>query len=98
MSDAKRASLDEMNELHAMLARSLKGALQHQWTDDDGNPTPPPASTLNVAVQFLRANGITGAAVTPKAVTDFLDEASLPFFNDAIKEVAEGLRKDPVPH
>lgn len=82
-----RASLDELNQLHAQVAGSLKGALSHQWTDEEGNRVPPPAALINVAVNFLKANGITGAAVTPKKVTDFLDEASLPFFDEAVQEV-----------
>lgn len=88
MSD-KRATLEELNMLHSQVATTLKQALTHKYTDEDGKSVPPPSALINVAVNFLKANGITGAEITPKKITDFLDESSLPFLEQAILEVTE---------
>lgn len=88
MSENKRATLEELNDLHAQTALTIKKALTHQWTDEQGVSTPPPAAVINVAVNFLKANGITGAAVTPKKAMDFLDEASRNAFEESLRAVA----------
>lgn len=86
---SKRASKDELDALHAQVAKTLHGALTQTWTDKEtGEVTPPPAALINVAVNFLKANGITGAAVQAGSPLDFLKEASLPFFEETIREVA----------
>lgn len=89
MSNAKRASLDQLDMLHAQVASTLKSALEMQYTDDDGKPAPPPAAILNVAVNFLKANGITGVAPTQKTALNFLDAASLPFLENAIRSATD---------
>lgn len=85
----KRATLDQLDLLHAQVAGTLKTALEMSYTDDDGKPAPPPAAILNVAVNFLKANGITGVAPTQKSALDFLDLASLPFLENAIRDAAD---------
>lgn len=84
-----RASREELEALHAQVAATLHDALTRKWTDtESGEDIPPPAALINVAVNFLKANGITGAAVTPKKIVDFLGDASMPFaFEDAIEKV-----------
>ena len=84
-----RATSVEMDMLHAQVAHSLKSALSLDYTDENGKPTPPPAAILNVAVNFLKANGVTGAAPTEKTSLKFLDDAALPFLEQAIKNAAE---------
>jgi hypothetical protein len=86
MSNSNRASLAEMDLLHAQVASTLKSALDMQYTDDDGKPAPPPAAILTVAVNFLKANGITGVAPTQNTALSFLNEASLPFLENAIRD------------
>lgn len=89
-----RATLEEMNTLHAQVASSLKGALEHNWKDaESGEAVPPPAALINVAVNFLRMNGITGAQVKPAQITDLIGNSDLPFYEDAIKEVAASFAK-----
>lgn len=88
MSD-KRATIEELNRLHAQVATTLKQALTHAYTNEDGQKVPPPSALINVAVNFLKANGITGAEITPKKITDFLDETSLPFLEQAILDVVD---------
>ncbi len=89
-NNGNRATLDELNMLHAQVANSLKNALSLDYSDEDGRPAPPPAAILNVAVNFLKANGVTGVAPTQKTALNFLNEASLPFLENAIREAVEG--------
>lgn len=86
---SNRATLDELDMLHSQVAHSLKSALSLDYTDDDGRPIPPPAAILNVAVNFLKANGVTGVAPTQKTALNFLNEASLPFLENAIRAATE---------
>lgn len=92
-NNGNRATLDEMNMLHAQVANSLKTALSLEYTDADGKPAPPPAAILNVAVNFLKANGVTGVAPTQKKAISFLDEAALPFLESAILAAASADEK-----
>lgn len=87
MSNSNRATLDELDMLHAQVATSLKNALSLDYTDEEGRPAPPPAAILNVAVNFLKANGVTGVAPTQKSALTFLNDASLPFLENAIRSV-----------
>lgn len=86
----RRTSLEELDMLHAQVAHSLKSALgTMRLTDSEGNPTPGAAAMLNVASNFLKANGITGSAPQSKRAMDFLNEASLPFLENAIRSVTD---------
>lgn len=67
--------------LHGKLAEVLKEALEQDYTDDKGDPIPPPAAILNVARQFLKDNKIE-AATAPKG-TPMGDLSDLPVFDES---------------
>jgi len=52
---AKGATLAELQELHALVARSLKGRIEQDLAD--GLPTD--AATLGVALKLLKDNAVT---------------------------------------
>lgn len=89
-----RASQAEMDLLHAQVAHTLKNALNHEWRDKDtGDPSPPPAALLTVAVSFLRNNGIMGAAVNDTVtINDYLGDAQLPFLDSELREIVDNAR------
>ena len=69
MSDSKKpASEGRANEIHDVLVKSLKDALDGM---DKGEPN---AALLNVARQFLRDNDITCNPSTPNPELDALAE------------------------
>lgn len=75
-----KADEKAMASLHGKLADVLKEALSQSYSDDDGNPLPPPAAILNVARQFLKDNRIEcGAAPKGSSMGDLSD---LPVFED----------------
>lgn len=78
---SKRASDNELSELHAELARVLKKAVE--FTDEAGQPV---AALLSVARQFLKDNHIEGAAVPGTPLGDL---AELPVFDDDLPEGAQ---------
>lgn len=94
MAMQNRATTEELDDLHAHLAMQYKQALNYDWRDEQGNSVPPPAAMLTSAANFLRANGVTGAAVKTKKAMDFLDEASQNAFKESLADVADRLRKD----
>lgn len=73
-SKSKRASENELSELHAELARVLTKAVQHK--DETGQPV---AALLSVARQFLKDNHIEGQAVPGSPLKELSD---LPVFDD----------------
>ncbi len=71
------ASKTEMEALHAVVAKTLREAIEKGGVDGEGNPVPVSASILNVARQFLKDNGIE-AVPTPLSPTGRL-AAAFPF-------------------
>jgi len=74
-----KADEKALGGLHGKLAEVLKDALSQQYTDDQGNPAPPPAAILNVARQFLKDNKIEAIAAQGSPLHDLAD---LPIFED----------------
>ena len=74
-----KADEKALGSLHGKLAEVLKDALSQDYTDDQGNPAPPPAAILNVARQFLKDNKIEAVAAQGSPLADLAD---LPVFED----------------
>lgn len=71
MAKNKRATENTLGDLHAEFAKLLKDRLQNgEGVDDDGNPIPVKASTLNVIRQFLKDNEITALPVQGSPLGD----------------------------
>lgn len=66
---SKRASENQLSELHLALAAVLKDQLQ--FKDENGKAN---AAILNVARQFLKDNGIDGAAGEVKELAELAEE------------------------
>lgn len=62
-----KATNKDLAVLHAAVARALTEAVAG-GEDKDGNPVPPSAATLAVAIQFLKANSITADAETDEGL------------------------------
>ena len=87
-----RATVDDMEDLHAQTAKTLRDVLAYQWRDEDGRPVPPPAAYITTAINFLKVNGITGLAPTPSNPIDFTDEATKRAFDESLRAVAGIIR------
>ena len=75
-----KATEKALGDLHATLATVFKQFLEMKYTDDEGNPIPPPPHVLSQARQFLKDNHIesgVGAQAGPLAGL-----AGLPVFED----------------
>lgn len=95
MSTTSRASKEELEVLHAQTTNQIRKALTHAWTDTEtGAPIPTPPAHVKNAMEWLKLNGVTGVAVTPKVMKDFYNEAALPF---SFQDVLEDVMKRPTP-
>lgn len=74
-----KADEKALGSLHGKLAEVLKDALSQSYTDEAGNPLPPPAAILNVARQFLKDNKIEAVAAEGSPLANLAD---LPIFED----------------
>ncbi len=66
------ATDNELQELHAQVARSLTAAITPQ--EIDGVSLPPSAAHIAAAITFLKNNSITASPTGNKALTDLADQ------------------------
>lgn len=77
MSSNKRATEDDLSELHGVVAKVLKVELTKDRSDPEtGQKLDVPAALLAQAINFLKANGINAVPTSP-ALRSIVD--SLPF-------------------
>lgn len=74
-----KANNNDMDDLHATVAKELKKLITKKRTDEDGNEIECPAQYINIARQFLKDNNITIS--NPTVPPDFLAPEDLPFQN-----------------
>jgi len=75
----KKATEDELSELHSEFARVLKKFLTAEYKDEDGNKIPPPSHVLANARQFLKDNHIE---VGTSKAGELAGLADLPVFDE----------------
>lgn len=80
MSNQKKATESELNDLHGVLAKVLKEEVQRIIIDKDGNAGRN-ASMINVARQFLKDNKIEALAEHSPELKNLVD--ALPFDDEA---------------
>lgn len=67
---SKATSLDELNSLHQLVAKSLNTRL----TDDLKDGIPTDAATLGAAIKFLKDNEITADPASKEDLTELRDK------------------------
>lgn len=75
-----RASDDALGDLHQAFAGVMKQWLTHTYTDQDGNPIPPPQHVLTNIRGFLKDNEIKIVEEESDALQE-LKQAYMPFNN-----------------